>query len=59
MPNRQLPVQVKPELLQTQLKAQNIFVSQRGDFIRVSPNVYNDPADIDALTAVLSSFTRR
>lgn len=52
----QLPARVKPELLQEKLKAKNIFISLRGDFVRVAPNVYNDVADITALTEVLTGF---
>lgn len=36
------------------LKSEQIFVSLRGDFIRVSPNVYNDARDLLRLAEVLS-----
>lgn len=49
----QLPDGADPLLLQQRLKANNILVSVRGGFVRISPNVYNDPADIAALSAVL------
>mgnify|MGYP000244676565 FL=1 len=37
------------------LAAKNIFVSIRGDSIRVAPHVYNDKADVDRLFDVLES----
>lgn len=37
------------------LAAKNIFVSIRGDSIRVAPHIYNDKADIDRLFDVLVS----
>lgn len=40
-------------VLQQKLKAKNVHVSVRGDFVRISPNVYNDAADVEALTEVL------
>jgi len=49
----QVPGHIMPEVLQEQLKAQNVFVSVRGDFVRVSPNVYNDGGDVWALSGVL------
>jgi selenocysteine lyase/cysteine desulfurase len=49
----QLPEHISAQKLQANLKAQNVYVSMRGDFIRISPNVYNNAADIAALTAVL------
>jgi len=49
----QLPARVKPGVLQQKLKERNIAVSVRGDFVRISPHVYNDAADIEALTEVL------
>lgn len=49
----QLPAGMDPLLLQQKLKAHHIYVSVRGGFVRVSPNVYNDAADIAALTSVL------
>ncbi len=49
----QVPEGADAVQLQKALKDNNISVSVRGDFIRVSPNVYNDAADIAALTRVL------
>ncbi len=52
----QLPAHIEPGILQQKLQARNISVSVRGDFVRISPNVYNDMADVAALTEVLTSF---
>jgi selenocysteine lyase/cysteine desulfurase len=52
----QLPPHIPIELLQQKLKEKNISVSLRGDFVRISPNVYNVSADILALSEVLFSF---
>ncbi len=52
----QLPKGVAMETLQTKLAARKVLVSMRGDFMRISPNVYNDVQDIEALTAVLLSI---
>lgn len=49
----QLPPGIAPVVLQQKLKDRHISVSVRGDFVRISPNVYNDAADMDALTEVL------
>lgn len=52
-----IPAHLSFEKLQQELSARNVFVSLRGDSIRVSPNVYNTQEDIfmliDALTASL------
>lgn len=52
----QAPGQLRPEVLQQKLKEANVSVSVRGDFVRISPHVYNDAADVAALTQVLTSF---
>ena len=52
----QSPAHIEPGVLQQKLKEKNISVSVRGDFVRISPNVYNDAADVEALTEVLTSF---
>ena len=49
----QIPSDISVETLQAALKERKIHVSMRGDFVRISPNVYNDVADIAALTDVL------
>ncbi|WKK82958.2 aminotransferase class V-fold PLP-dependent enzyme [Marivirga arenosa] len=41
-----------PQLMNS-LKSNNIFVSARGSKIRISPNVYNDAEDVEALMGVL------
>jgi selenocysteine lyase/cysteine desulfurase len=42
-----------PEDLATQLAARNVFVSVRGESMRVSPHVYNTVADVKRLFAAL------
>lgn len=42
-----------PSDLKARLEANNVFVSIRGDAIRVSPNVYNTSADVARLAAAL------
>ena len=54
----QLPPKASEQTLQTALKANNILLSVRGGFIRISPNVYNDSADIEALNAVLTEIIK-
>ena len=49
----QLPDGISMENLQNKLKEKHISVSVRGDFVRISPNVYNDANDILALTEVI------
>jgi selenocysteine lyase/cysteine desulfurase len=49
----QVPKGVVVEKLQAALKERQISVSTRGDFLRISPNVYNDAQDIAVLTEVL------
>lgn len=50
-----VPEGVDPETLKKQLRRQKIFVSVRGRCIRVSPHVYNDMSDIEALRSVMIS----
>jgi selenocysteine lyase/cysteine desulfurase len=49
----QVPAGMPAESLLNCLKERQVFVSVRGDFVRISPNVYNDAADIEVLTEVL------
>ena len=49
----QMPSNVSVEKMLAVLKEREIHVSVRGDFVRISPNIYNDAADIGALTDVL------
>lgn len=46
-----LPDHIDVEKLKVKLKQENIFVSFRGNSMRVSPNVYNSAADFDRLLA--------
>lgn len=45
-----------PVGLPAALAAEGVFVSVRGDSIRVSPHLYNDESDIDRLFAVLDQI---
>lgn len=37
------------------IRKANIFISYRGDAIRISPGIYNEPGDLDKLVNVLTS----
>jgi len=50
----ELPAHIRPDALQQKLKDAGISVSVRGDFVRISPHVYNDSADMEALTEALN-----
>ena len=52
----QLPPSISSDNLLAKLKENKISVSVRGDFVRISTNVYNDTTDIQALTEVLLSY---
>jgi selenocysteine lyase/cysteine desulfurase len=39
--------------LSQKLKDNNVYLSLRGDYLRISPNVYNEASDLDALTRSL------
>jgi len=43
----------EPDGLLAELKAANVFVSIRGDSLRITPHVYNDDADVERLFHVL------
>lgn len=45
-----------PPGLSSRLEEERVFVSVRGDSIRVSPHLYNDEEDVERLVAVLSEF---
>lgn len=45
----QLPAQIQPDHFYTILQQRKIFVSLRGNSIRISPHVYNTEKDISAL----------
>jgi selenocysteine lyase/cysteine desulfurase len=51
-----LPRAINVEALQAALTQANVFVSLRGDFIRVSPSVYNTGEDMNAFADVLLSL---
>jgi len=48
-----LPKNVNVSRVQEQLAARNVYVSVRGDAVRISPNVYNDARDVEALIDAL------
>lgn len=52
-----LPDHITKERLQQQLDQANIHLSIRGSAIRISPNVYNDKQDIEALLSVLENLS--
>jgi len=52
----QLPAGADRDALVQRLAGQRIFVSPRGEVLRVSPNVYNEARDLEALTAVLEEW---
>jgi selenocysteine lyase/cysteine desulfurase len=52
----QLPPHISSDNLLAKLKENKVLVSVRGDFVRISTNVFNDEADIDALTKVILSY---
>jgi selenocysteine lyase/cysteine desulfurase len=47
-----------PASLSSALLAAGVYVSVRGDFIRVAPHLYNDASDIERLFVVLASALR-
>lgn len=52
-----MPPGLDLEAVRTALEEANVWVSLRGDSLRISPNVYNTPEDIDALSDVLRDVT--
>jgi selenocysteine lyase/cysteine desulfurase len=44
-----------PQGLTERLVADGVFVSLRGDSIRVAPHLYNDASDVDRLVAALAA----
>jgi selenocysteine lyase/cysteine desulfurase len=52
----QLPPHISSDSLLAKLKENKVLVSVRGDFVRISTNVFNDDADIAALTKVILSY---
>ena len=53
-----LPDSADPARLQALLRERRVTVSVRGDAVRVSPNVYNVPADVEALMDALRAAVR-
>jgi selenocysteine lyase/cysteine desulfurase len=51
-----LPEGVAMDRVKQLLLKKNVFVSYRGDAIRVSPNVYNTVTDMQKLTSALAKF---
>lgn len=50
-----LPDHIKMEAVQERLSSRNVHVSVRGDSIRVSPHLYNNMNDVNALREVLTT----
>jgi selenocysteine lyase/cysteine desulfurase len=48
-----LPERLDPKALNEALKENDVYVSVRGQSVRVSPNVYNESADAEALTEII------
>jgi len=48
-----------PPGLSTALAAEKVYVSLRGDAIRIAPHVYNDSSDVDRLFEVLNAYLNR
>ncbi|HSR41239.1 MAG TPA: hypothetical protein VLL48_03685, partial [Longimicrobiales bacterium] len=48
-----VPPGTDPGTLRDALEERSVAVSLRGSAVRVSPNVYNEPRDVEALTRVL------
>jgi selenocysteine lyase/cysteine desulfurase len=46
-----------PPDVAARLAARQVFVSVRGDSLRVSPHVYNSEADVDRLLEELDAFS--
>jgi len=49
----QLPKTIDLDLLKQNLKANNVFISIRGNYLRISINVFNDEKDIQKLIDVI------
>ena len=46
-------LQGAPQRLLERLAAERVYVSVRGDSLRVTPHLYNDETDVERLFAVL------
>jgi selenocysteine lyase/cysteine desulfurase len=54
----QAPSGIDLTRLAAHLRQRGVFVSARGDFLRVSPHVYNDEADVEALLEGVRDFAK-
>lgn len=52
-----MPPGIDTELVRNRLQERNIFVSIRGQAVRVAPHVYSRAADVEALIGVLETFS--
>lgn len=55
----QVPEGFDPERLTQSLAARNVSVSKRGSSVRVSPHVYNEAVDLEALVEALSDALKQ
>lgn len=51
-----LPVSMDKDKLKAQLSANNIYLSIRGDYIRIASHLYNNDQDVEVLASVLKQF---
>lgn len=56
--NLNLPAKIKPNQLREKLVENNVYISVRGDALRVSVNVFNTKQDIEKLIIVIKSVHR-
>jgi selenocysteine lyase/cysteine desulfurase len=54
-----LPAEVDPKDVKARLRERGVFVSVRGRVVRVSPHVFNDRGDIEALLEALATTGAR
>ncbi len=54
-----VPAGLRADVVHQSLRSRNVHVSMRGSAIRVSPHVYNDDRDVDALVDALESAANR
>lgn len=52
----QIPQLIPVDKLQSTLIDRKVYISVRGEFMRISPNIYNDETDMAALTEVLMNI---
>ena len=52
MVNR-LPEYMNPETIKRKLMDEQVYVSVRGEFVRVAPHVYNNSEDLEKLAELL------